>query len=414
MINTKNIKKLLGISIFLVSSLPIFTNTLSPSELMSDSAVLMDASTGQVLFEKNMNHKEYPASTTKIMTGLLALEKGNLDDILTLTPKAVFIKERNSSSIALDVGEQISLRNALYAMAIRSANDAANGVAEHIGGTYENFVNMMNQRAKELGAKNTHFLNSNGLFDENHYSTAYDMALILRQGIKTPGFLEFFNKKTYTIPPTNLKNEERVLYNANSILMGRYGDVGLIASKTGYTVKAQHTLVTAAKRGDRTLVAVVLNSDKPKDKYYDTKKLFEYGFDNFNEVTITNEMLEKVLENEEGKEAALKILKSNLINTKFLLHKDLTLNDIDIKFLGIKNNSDNFSLEVNTHSNLMYNNMGQIIVEEKKEVNNNSSFTIFSSKRHFDMELFLKILIGIVMVAVLGVSLRTIHKIVKD
>lgn len=414
MINTKNIKKLLGISIFLVSSLPIFTNTLSPSELMSDSAVLMDASTGQVLFEKNMNHKEYPASTTKIMTGLLALEKGNLDDILTLTPKAVFIKERNSSSIALDVGEQISLRNALYAMAIRSANDAANGVAEHIGGTYENFVNMMNQRAKELGAKNTHFLNSNGLFDENHYSTAYDMALILRQGIKTPGFLEFFNKKTYTIPPTNLKNEERVLYNANSILMGRYGDVGLIASKTGYTVKAQHTLVTAAKRGDRTLVAVVLNSDKPKDKYYDTKKLFEYGFDNFNEVTITNEMLEKVLENEEGKEAALKILKSNLINTKFLLHKDLTFNDIDIKFLGIKNNSDNFSLEVNTHSNLMYNNMGQIIVEEKKEVNNNSSFTIFSSKRHFDMELFLKILIGIVMVAVLGVSLRTIHKIVKD
>ena len=145
--------------------------------IKSDSAILMDAETGQVLFEKNMNKIEYPASITKVMTGLLALENSNLDDIITMTHEGVFSIERDSSHIALNVGEQISMRDALYALAIQSANDAANGIGIHISGSLEEFAKLMNKRAKELGALNTHFVTTNGLHDSQHYTTAYDMAL---------------------------------------------------------------------------------------------------------------------------------------------------------------------------------------------------------------------------------------------
>ena len=417
MLNNKKITKLMGVmGCFFMINLFSFAEELNSSSILSQGAVLMDAKTGQVLFEKNMNEKEAPASTTKIMTGLLALEKGNLDDIITMSKDAVFSTERNSSNIALDVNEQISLRNALYGMAIHSANDAANGIAEYIGGTNENFINMMNAKAKELGALNTHFLNSNGLYDENHYSTAYDMALILRQGIKTPGFLEFFNKRTYTIPPTNLKDKERVLYNANSLLMGRWGNVGLIASKTGYTVKAQHTLVTAAKRGNRTLIVVVLNSDRPRDKYADTVKLLNYGFEEFNEITVGNDILYKTLENQEGGDSIEKILAGNPVNQTVLLHKSLTSNDIDIKYDGSINNRYNFSLLLNTHSNLMYKELGKISVEEKKEKPSLGKFIVFSSDQadKFDKEFIIKIIIGFFGFIFLVFALRTVHKIVND
>ena len=417
MLNNNKITKLMGVmSCFFMVNLFSFAEELNSSSILSQGAVLMDAKTGQVLFEKNMNEKEAPASTTKIMTGLLALEKGNLDDIITMSKEAVFSIERNSSNIALDVNEQISLRNALYGMAIHSANDAANGIAEYVGGTNENFINMMNAKAKELGALNTHFLNSNGLYDENHYSTAYDMALILREGIQNPKFLEFFNKRTYTIPPTNLKDKERVLYNANSILMGRWGDVGLIASKTGYTVKAQHTLVTAAKRGNRTLIVVVLNSDRPRDKYADTVKLLKYGFEEFNEITIGNDILDKTLENQEGGETIEKILTLNPVNQTVLLHKSLTPYDIDIKYDGIIQNRYNFSLLLNTHSNLMYKELGKVIVEEKKEKTTLGKFIIFSSDQvdRFDKEFIIKIIIGLFGFIFLVFALRTVHKIVND
>ena len=140
--------------------------------IKSDSAILMDAETGQVLFEKNMNKIEYPASITKVMTGLLALENSNLDDIITMTHEGVFSVERDSSHIALNVGEQISMRDALYALAIQSANDAANGIGIHISGSLEEFAKLMNKRAKELGALNTHFVTTNGLHDSQHYTTA--------------------------------------------------------------------------------------------------------------------------------------------------------------------------------------------------------------------------------------------------
>ena len=402
---------------FLCMAIEILAEELTSSSIMSRNAILMDAKTGQILFEKNMNEKAYPASTTKIMTGLLALEKGKLDDIVTMSRDAVFRIERGSSNIALDTNEEILLKDLLYALAIRSANDAANGIAEHIGGTYDNFLYMMNERAKELGAKNTNFLNPNGLFDENHYSTAYDMALILKQGIQTPGFLEFFGKKTYTIPPTNLKDKERILYNGNSLLMGRYGDVGLIASKTGYTVRARHTLVTAAQKEDRVLIAVALNSDHPRDKYVDTKTLLDYGFDNFREVTIDNDFLAKRIETFQNKGQINQFLNLRVLSENYLLHNSFTLDDIEIKYEKQNEDKFNISFFLNNHSELMYKNMGEVQIDiPKSNTKGENTFVVYSGQKPsiFNKELILKSLITIFMLLFLISSLKTISKILKD
>lgn len=142
-------------------------------QLQSETAVLMDAETGQILYQKEMNKKMYPASITKIVTGMLALKNAQLTETITMSYDAVFSIDRDSSHIALDVNEQITLEQALYALTIESANDAANGIAELVGGSMEEFVDMMNQTAKDAGAINTNFSNAHGLFDENHYSLSF-------------------------------------------------------------------------------------------------------------------------------------------------------------------------------------------------------------------------------------------------
>jgi len=180
--------------------------------LQSLSACLMDAQSGQILYGKDMDRVMYPASITKIMTALLALEKGNLSDMITMSHEAVFSIERGSSHIALDVGEMISLNDALYGLAISSANDAANGIAEYIGGSIENFATLMTDRAAEAGALNTHFSNANGLPDPAHVTTARDMALITRAAWQTPGWSTYFSTEHYVIPPTNLQPKERAMY----------------------------------------------------------------------------------------------------------------------------------------------------------------------------------------------------------
>ncbi len=255
-------------------------------EIKSEAAVLMDADTGQVLYSKDMHKRMYPASITKIMTVMLALEYGDVSDTVTMTREDVFSIERSSSNIALDVDEQISLEQALYAAAVASANDAANGIASHIGGSLDGFVRMMNAAAEDLGAVNTRFTNASGLPDDNHYTTAYDMALITARALKVPGLAEIFNTRRYEIPPTNKQSETRIFNSSNRFVNGELPYEGLSMSKAGWTADAQHTLVTAARRGDRTLIAVVLKSSDSTDKWSDTVSLFDYGFDQFRAVTI--------------------------------------------------------------------------------------------------------------------------------
>ena len=254
-------------------------------ETLSPSVILMEESTGTILYEKNSDEAHYPASITKIMTTLLALENGNLSDMVTFSDDA--INNTEGSGIARDYGEQMTLEQCLYGVMLESANECAYAVAEHVGGTVEKFVDMMNAKAKELGCTNTHFANPHGLQDENHYTTAHDMALIARELLKHEEYRSMMSETDYEIPPTNLQTETRYLHgqhqmlNPNSIYY--YKDA--IGGKTGYTVEAGNTLVTYAERDGLTLIAVVMKCNGA-EHYTDTAALFDYGFANYASVKI--------------------------------------------------------------------------------------------------------------------------------
>lgn len=253
--------------------------------LTAESAILMDATTGKILYEKNSRTKQYPASITKLMTILLALEHGSLEDEITFSHDAVFSIEHGSAHIAIQEGEILTLEQVLYGIMLRSANECANAAAEYVDGSLEKFAEHMTARAKELGCENTNFVNANGLFDENHYTTAYDMALIAQELLKNETYRSMMSNTYYVIPPTNKQPEERPLHgqhqmlNESSLYYYEYAEGG----KTGYTVEAQNTLVTYAKQGDTELIAVVLKCNGAQH-YVDTKALFDYGFANYQTV----------------------------------------------------------------------------------------------------------------------------------
>ena len=265
----------------------------SVPNLSAGAACLMDADSGQILLEKNMDTQLPPASITKIMTILLAVENGDWDDIVTMTDASVFSVPRDATHIALTPGETLTLEQALMATMLRSANDAANGVAETIGGTIEQFVEMMNSRAAEIGAVNTHFVNANGLDDPEHLTTAHDMALITREAIQNEDFLRVFTTMEYEIPPTNKQSEARSYSAGNKLVFdfSDYYDPDVIGAKRGYTGEAHHTLVSVAQRDGRTLVCVVLAETEISALYEDTIALLDYGFTAFSEVTITPQEL---------------------------------------------------------------------------------------------------------------------------
>lgn len=260
-------------------------STSSELTLTAESAILMDATTGKILYEKNSRTKQYPASITKLMTILLALEHGSLEDEITFSHDAVFSIEPGSAHIAIQEGEILTLEQVLYGIMLRSANECANAAAEYVDGSMEKFAEHMTARAKELGCEITNFVNANGLFDENHYTTAYDMALIAQELLKNETYRSMMSNTYYLIPPTNKQPEERPLHgqhqmlNENSLYYYEPAEGG----KTGYTVEAQNTLVTYAKQGDTELIAVVLKCNGAQH-YVDTKTLFEYGFANYQTV----------------------------------------------------------------------------------------------------------------------------------
>ncbi|MEG2857041.1 MAG: D-alanyl-D-alanine carboxypeptidase family protein [Clostridia bacterium] len=255
--------------------------------IISESAVLMDADSGQVIYNKQMNKRQFPASITKIMTTYLGVEQGKLTDVMTVSEEAVELVARNASHIALTGGEKITLEDALYGAMLVSANDACNVIAEHISGTIPEFTKLMTKRAQEFGAKDTNFDNTNGLLDDKHYTTAFDMAEITRHALKSPKWREIFGTLQHNAPPNNKQKEVREFYNQHSMICSaklRYP--GIIGGKAGYTTAAKFTLVTAAERDGVTLIAVVMKSPRNNDKYKDTKALFDYGFDNFEKKTI--------------------------------------------------------------------------------------------------------------------------------
>ena len=295
----KYLKKVMGVGLAIVCticSLTINPVTAKASDFWpegpaveSASAIVMEASTGTILYEKNSRDMHYPASITKIMTTLLALENGNLSDVVTFSDDA--IDKTEGSGIFRDYGEQMTLEQCLYAVMLNSANECAYAVAEHVGGTIENFVNMMNTKAAELGCQNTHFNNPHGLHDDNHYTCAYDMALIAKAAWQNETFRIITGTPRYTIPPTNKHVEQTDLQNHNEMLYpfrtNKYVYDYCVGGKTGYTQMANSTLVTYAQKDGMTLICVVMDVKSP-GQWNDTRALFDYCFDNFQLLNVAD------------------------------------------------------------------------------------------------------------------------------
>lgn len=235
------------------------------------AAVLIERSTGMVLLAHNENEPLPMASTTKIMTALLALEKGNLDDVVTVGRNAYGVP---GTSIYLNLGEHITLRDLLYGLLLASGNDAAVAIAEHIGGSVEAFCAMMTERAAELGCENTAFVNPNGLPAEGHHTTAYDLALIAREAMKNEIFREIVSTRRASIPWEG-RSYDRILNNKNRLLTDYEGAMGI---KTGYTRAAGRCLVFGARRDGLEVIGVVLNC---ADWFDEAARLMDLGFERY-------------------------------------------------------------------------------------------------------------------------------------
>ena len=262
---------------------PIYFDESEPLSLTTDvlyapSCILIDAPSGEALLERSADERMYPASTTKILTLLLALEYGKLDETVTI-PKSAANIPADSSLVPVYPGEKMTMRDLLYGLMIRSGNDAANAVGELCAGSVEAFVQEMNALAAELGMQNSHFVNPHGYHDENHYTTARDLAIAARKGLTDPVFCEIVTCMNYTLPATT-KREPLALQNIWELFdpASEYYIPGAAGVKSGYTSAAGFCYVGAAQRDGRTLIAVVLGEPTRSRAWIDLRRLFEYGF----------------------------------------------------------------------------------------------------------------------------------------
>lgn len=252
----------------------------------SESAILMDADTGVILYAKNIDIQHYPASTTKIMTCLLAAENCSMDEMVGFSNNAVFGIDRGSSNVGMDVGQEITMEEALYCIMLASANEVAVAVAEHISGSVEEFSELMNKRAKELGCTNTHFVNPNGLPDEEHLTTAHDLALIAKAFNENETLRRISGTRIYEVKATSTQPDTFMMTNHHKMYPGNSQAYDYTTwGKTGYTNVARETLVTCAEKDGMNLICVVMKSEPPL-QYTDTYNLFEYGFQNFEKLNI--------------------------------------------------------------------------------------------------------------------------------
>ena len=254
--------------------------------ISAESAVLIDSSSEKVLFSKDAERKMYPASTTKILTAILAIENCNLDDVVTVPYEAISQIPSGYSVAALQAGEQITVEQLLKVMMVHSANDAANVLAYHVSGSLEGFAGLMNQKVADLGLEHTHFTNPSGMQNENHYTTAHDLSLIMKYCMKNSTFRNIVSMTSCTIEPTD-KYEKRYFKNTNDLLdsKSKYYYANAIGIKTGFTTQAKNCLIAASKKDNMELITVELGAEATTDgrsgRYVDTINLFNYGFDNY-------------------------------------------------------------------------------------------------------------------------------------
>lgn len=285
---------MLTLSLSGISCFYVFADVSDKPELAADSAVLMDADTGEILYDKNMDKTQYPASTTKIMTALLAIENLDYDDTVTVSRRAADVVIEGAN-LDCKYGEQFRVKDVVYGLMLHSANEMAVILAEAVSGSEANFAELMNERAEEIGCTGTHFVTPNGLPDARHVTTAHDLALIAREAMQNEKFAEVVATVNYTIPATNM-SEARDVKNSNFMLYKRgklevdgverpYKYDGLKGIKTGYTNAAQGCLVEEAERKDLDLLCVTLHSENDM-RFQDAIKLLDWGFKNYKMKTL--------------------------------------------------------------------------------------------------------------------------------
>lgn len=292
---------ILLVLIFIINFL-VCSNVFATEPNVSAGAIFSaELSTGKVIYEKNAREKKYPASTTKVMTALLVLENCELTDTATASYNAISIIPSGYSIANIQVGETLTIEDLLYALMVCSANEAANVLAEHVAGSISSFSAMMNTRAEELGCENTHFVNPNGIHNEDHYSTAYDLYLIAKEAMKNETFRKIVSTTTYTLPATEKYAEkDRVCRSTNQLLhvnkssrADNYYYKDCIGIKTGFTSQAQNCLISAASKNSLEFINVVLDAGATEDdlsiRYLDSIELFDYAYENYSMTTLKNE-----------------------------------------------------------------------------------------------------------------------------
>lgn len=254
----------------------------------AQGAILMEASTGTILYAKNIDERLYPASTTKILTALVAAENSDMNENVEFSHDAVFSIEPGSSNMGMDVGEVITMEQALYGLLVNSANESANAIAEHVGGTMEGFVEMMNQKAAALGCTNSHFVTTNGLHDDDHYTTPYDLALIARAFFSNELLCNMSSTKRYYIPQSPTQPDDDLYCNTHNQILttSKYAYEYYIGGKTGFTSVARQTLVSGAEKDGMRLICIIMKEESPY-QFEDTINLFNYGFDNFQLLNVS-------------------------------------------------------------------------------------------------------------------------------
>lgn len=264
----------------------------------AEGAILMEANTGTVLYAKNIHEHLYPASTTKILTALVAAENSSMDEDVVYSHDAVFSIERGSSNMGMDVGEVITMEQSLYGMLVNSANEAANAIAEHVAGSIDAFVDMMNEKAKELGCTDSHFVTTNGLHDENHYTSPYDLALIAKAFFDNELLAKMSGTARYYIPQSPTQPDDDLYCNTHNKMLidNRYKMDSYVGGKTGYTTVARQTLVSCAQQDGMKLICVIMKEESP-NQFQDTVDLFNYGFENFQMYNVSENETKYTIDN---------------------------------------------------------------------------------------------------------------------
>jgi serine-type D-Ala-D-Ala carboxypeptidase (penicillin-binding protein 5/6) len=352
-------------------------------DIKSEAAVLVDSETGAILYNKNSDERLYPASLTKIATAIYALEKGNIDDVVTISPRAV---KEEGTRVFLVEGERVPLKKLIQGMLINSGNDAAVAIAEHIDGSVEQFaVNINKYLTEEIGVSNTNFTNPNGLFNENHYTTAKDLALITNYAKRNPVFTEIFGTKEL---PWSGESWETTLLTHHRLLKGEIPGEGITGGKTGFVNESKHTLATTAENENIKLTAIVLKGERSKDTYKDTEKLIEYGLNNFQHSVIKQDELFKMKEKEY-------YAKSDIVITEHVKGSKESITEQGI--LEIVNDGEVIqSIQLEAKKNK------QVKVEVKEE------------KLQTSEESSVNIILGILVLAFAGLFLGVRKRLVKD